>query len=58
MTNNKEGVKDTVKVTGVKAGDTVRVYGVATKGEALGSSNSESTRKRNAGRRCRRSTGS
>ncbi|WP_228483054.1 hypothetical protein, partial [Pseudomonas aeruginosa] len=36
VTNNKEGVKDTVKVTGVKAGDTVRVYGVATKGEALG----------------------
>ncbi|MGH0455556.1 hypothetical protein ACQVNO_04580, partial [Bacillus paranthracis] len=36
VTNNKEGINDTVKVTGLKAGDTVRVYGVATKGEALG----------------------
>ncbi|MED1447790.1 hypothetical protein [Bacillus pacificus] len=34
--NNKEGIKDTVKVTGLKVGDKVRVYGVATKGDVLG----------------------
>ncbi|MGR5941420.1 hypothetical protein ACT7CW_20355 [Bacillus pacificus] len=36
MTNNKADVADTVKVTGVKAGDTVRVYNAATKGSQLG----------------------
>ncbi|MGG0297467.1 hypothetical protein ABEY30_17690, partial [Bacillus pacificus] len=36
VTNNKEGIKDTVKVTGLKVGDKVRVYGVATKGDVLG----------------------
>ncbi|MGN4166762.1 hypothetical protein ACTFNS_10635, partial [Bacillus cereus group sp. BCN67] len=36
VTNNKADVEDTVKVTGVKTGDTVRVYDAATKGKRLG----------------------
>ncbi|MGR5914007.1 hypothetical protein ACT7DA_12595 [Bacillus pacificus] len=44
--NNKEGIKDTVKVTGLKVGTKVRVYGVATKGDVLGEVTSEKHRKK------------
>ncbi|MGR5880501.1 hypothetical protein ACT7DO_26755 [Bacillus pacificus] len=52
--NNKEGIKDTVKVTGLKVGDKVRVYGVATKGDVLGEVTVKAPEKRNTSRRCRR----
>jgi hypothetical protein len=37
VTNNKSGTNDTVAVTGLAAGDIVKVYSVATKGTMLGS---------------------